>query len=208
LPNSSILLACKSILLLFGEPGTGKSKLSLYLYNKINELDPSFISAKLIKGRPVLELLISDPLELIESEIDRRFMIYFDDIDLPSLKRDSENSNEFTSQIISLLLTATDGLIPQYNKFVITTNLKIHEIDDALLRPGRLFAALNLKPIPYELLKDYDEELAKLCKEKYPNKDKYTIAEITEINEILRKNTDYSFITRDDVLYKKKVTGF
>jgi len=198
----------ETILLLFGEPGTGKSKLSLYLFKKFCELSPSFKRAKLIKGLPVLELLISNPLELIESSNDNRYLIYFDDIDLPSLKRDTENANSLVTQFISLLLSATDGVLPQYNKFIITTNLKIHEIDDALLRPGRLFAAINLKPIPYEALKDYNEDIAKLCKEKYPNKSEYTIAEITDLINEKQKNINYGFITRDAVLYEKRVTGF
>ena len=198
----------ETILLLFGDPGTGKSKLSLYLLKKFFELNSDFKKAKLIKGIPILELLISNPIELIESSSDDRSLIYFDDIDLPSLKRDTENTNSLSTQFVSLLLSATDGVLPQYNKFVITTNLKIHEIDDALLRPGRLFAAINLKPIPFELLRDYDREIAYLCKEKYPNKSEFTIAEIADLINEKTKNISHNFVTRNDVLYEKRISGF
>lgn len=166
----------ENILLLVGEPGLGKSKMSTLAlkhafknpdklpYDKLKDnpaLDNQFISVVYVKSTDVL---VNDKFwrELEKHEAD--FCI-IDDLDYMLTKRDSEvttaedqKKNDFLNQFLSF----TDGVEKHKTKFIITTNQKYDDIDSALLRKGRLFDILELRQLDkYEALEIWkDNELA------------------------------------------------
>ncbi|MCI0377158.1 MAG: ATP-binding protein [Gemmataceae bacterium] len=80
--------------------------------------------------------------------VQRRGVIFFDDMDLAL--RDRDKVNETDDQ--SIFLTALDGIqIKEGMAFVFTTNCPLDLIDRAFKRPGRIDLALNFQPPSAEL---------------------------------------------------------
>lgn len=151
----------ENILLLVGEPGLGKSKMSTLAmrhalenpdklpYDKLADnpaLENQFISVVYVKSTDVL---INDKFwrDLSKMQAD---MCIIDDLDYMLTKRDSEvmsiddaKKNDFLNQFLSF----TDGVEKHKTKFIITTNQKYNDIDVALLRKGRLFDILELRQL-------------------------------------------------------------
>lgn len=164
----------ENILLLVGEPGLGKSKMSTLAlkhayensdklpYDKL-EINPAlenqFVSIVYVKSTDVL---VNDKFwrELSKLQAD---ICIIDDLDYMLTKRDSEvqsiddaKKNDFLNQFLSF----TDGVEKTKTKFIITTNQKYNDIDTALLRKGRLFDILELRALTineaFEIWKDND----------------------------------------------------
>lgn len=151
----------ENILLVVGEPGLGKSKLSSLMlkfafenpdvlpYDKLKDnpgLDKQFISVGYIKST---DILANDKLWR-NLETNQHDFIIMDDLDYMLTKRDSEvtssddkTKNDFLNQFLSF----TDGVEKNKTKFIITTNQKYSDIDSALLRKGRLFDILELRKL-------------------------------------------------------------
>ena len=151
----------ENILLLVGEPGLGKSKMSTLAlkhafhnpdklpYDKLKDnpaLDNQFISVVYVKSTDVL---VNDRFwrELSKLQAD---ICIIDDLDYMLTKRDAEvtsaddqKKNDFLNQFLSF----TDGVEKYKTKFIITTNQKYDDIDSALLRKGRLFDILELRKL-------------------------------------------------------------
>ena len=146
----------ENILLLVGESGLGKSKLSTLalkymldnpdkVLDKIKQNDDNIIHMTYVKSNDVLakdsfwvDLVSGDPTSLV----------IIDDLDYMLTKRDAEvmssddtKKNSFINQFLSF----TDGVIKNKTKFIITTNQPYDNIDSALLRKGRLFDILELR---------------------------------------------------------------
>ena len=142
------------------------------------------------------------------SVLERRIFV-FDDFDYTVLKR---GVNSEIDNLVNYLLSITDGSVPQYNKFVITSNRSIDDIDEAFLRPGRLFAIIELQKIDIDELHNYDKTLAEECKKVYKNKNKLSLAEINRVRLALnRKKKLNDFATKQNVvktLINTKKIGF
>lgn len=148
----------ENILLLVGESGLGKSKLSTLalkymlenpdkVLSKIKQNDDNVINIAYVKSNDVLakdsfwvNLVNGDPVSLV----------IIDDLDYMLTKRDAEvmssddaKKNSFINQFLSF----TDGMIKNKTKFIITTNQPYDNIDSALLRKGRLFDILELRKL-------------------------------------------------------------
>lgn len=166
----------ENILLLVGEPGLGKSKMSTIAlkhafenadklpYDKLElnaALENQFISVVYVKSTDVLT---NDKFWRNMSSLQADFCI-IDDLDYMLTKRDAEvttsddaKKNEFLNQFLSY----TDGVEKFKTKFIITTNQKYSDIDSALLRKGRLFDILELRPLTQpEALVIWKENLLK-----------------------------------------------
>ena len=78
---------------------------------------------------------------------------------------------------VSVMLNLGDGILGKLLdvRIVATTNAHRQELDEAIMRPGRLSASVAVGPVPYEKAKAIFERLApgKELKEKA-----YTLAEI------------------------------
>lgn len=70
--------------------------------------------------------------------------IILDDIYLTA--RDETQEDGFVSQLLSY----SDGLMPSSTKFLISSNNEDYQIDNAILRAGRLFESLDLIPLTKE----------------------------------------------------------
>jgi hypothetical protein len=129
------------IILLHGEPGTGKTTYIKHLICKFNDkefifvqndfvrdlLKPSFVSF-LLQNKDVT-LIIEDAEKVVVSR---------------------ENSTE--DSVVSTILQLTDGLFSDYLniKIICTFNTDIDRIDKALMRKGRMVAKYNFKPLSDE----------------------------------------------------------
>lgn len=151
----------ENILLLVGEPGLGKSKMSTLAlkhafknpdklpYDKLAEnpaLDNQFITVVYVKSTDVL---VNDKFWRELEKHDADFCI-IDDLDYMLTKRDAEVTNadeQKKNDFLNQFLSFTDGVEKHKTKFIITTNQKYDEIDSALLRKGRLFDILELRQL-------------------------------------------------------------
>lgn len=126
--------ARENILILYGEPGVGKT---------------SFIKYLVATGGYENVAYIKDPVlfsngELWTSLLDEDYdLVIFDDVDDLFQNRKKNKDAPFVSQLLSF----SDGLIRLKTKVIITTNQELTEIDPALRRPGRCFDFLVLPPL-------------------------------------------------------------
>lgn len=163
------LLSKDKMLILGGEPGTGKTKIIdlLFKYSINNtsllghkeESDKGItITAAYIKNTDILSV---DALwsHLNTSSYD---FIILDDMDNMLTDRDTtvtSSSDELRKKFISQFLSFTDGLFNKKTKFIITTNQSINTVDKALLRKGRCFDILTfrkLKKSEYKVICEND----------------------------------------------------
>ena len=127
-----------SILLLSGEPGTGKTALlKMLMASHANTV--AYIKDVSLLKRPDFWNGVKDSK-----------MIILDDIDTSLRQREGGNEEG----VVNHLLSVTDGIFKKVPKVVITTNLPIDEIDTALIREGRCFDVLRLRPLTREEASD------------------------------------------------------
>ncbi len=126
------------IILLHGKPGTGKTSYVRYL---IKSLD------KLIIYIPLhLMDILSDPgfLEFM-ANYDKSILIIEDCEDMLRPRQDTQ----FTNQSLTNLLNLGDGLLSDALciKVICTFNADLHDIDQAILRKGRMIARYEFKEL-------------------------------------------------------------
>lgn len=154
----------ENILLVVGEPGLGKSKLSTAAlkfaienseflpYDKMADnpnQESQYVSAAFVKSP---EVLADDTFwrTLEKQAVD--FCI-IDDLDYMLTKRDTEvtsHDDAVKNAFLNQFLSFTDGVEKNNTKFIITTNQSFDDIDTALLRKGRLFDILELRKLKNE----------------------------------------------------------
>lgn len=122
--------------LLYGPPGTGKSKLLRAVAQESGAYiltinGPSIVSKFLGETESALRKVFEEAKECQPS------IILIDEIDSLVPKRDSDDSGEAESRLVSTLLTLMDGIDPQSHVIVIGATNRINSIDPALRRPGR-----------------------------------------------------------------------
>ena len=154
------ILSENNILLLCGVAGGGKTELgNLYmkfllkssLFREKIESSPDEsldIKVAYIKNEKILS---TDQFWLTLQE-DRYDLVFLDDLDyglLPRTQEISSSEDIDKNKFISNLLSFTDGIFEssQTTKFIITTNREVGDIDSAILRKGRTFDILNLRPL-------------------------------------------------------------
>lgn len=133
------LAARESILILQGPPGTGKTRLVRAILAAISRRKGTSANVLYTADRHALE---SDRifLQFITGEHDA-FVI--EDADHVLMSRSSGNED------VHRFLAVADGVVrAQGRKILFTTNLpNVHDIDDALLRPGRCFGNVRTRPL-------------------------------------------------------------
>jgi len=197
--SESFLKSPQSILLIFGEPGTGKSKLIQYILGKSPQVFRRKVNVLIMKG---IEN-IKDSADSISVYLDNDIVV-LDDFDFVSLKRDG---NDEISSVISTILSATDGFLPKRAKIIISTNKTFKEIDPALLRPSRLFDVLELKPIPKEHFENVCKKYPQLSPglKAFNGKRELKVAEILDF--ITRSKTVKNYL-KDSSVSKKEWKHF
>lgn len=126
------------IILLYGDPGTGKTHYIQSLFHELPEKDFTIISSQLLQ-----QLSYDDCVNFFDENKNQIFVLE-DCEDIIS------DSNSRTSALITLL-NLSDGIIGRNAKckFICTFNTNISNIDKALLRKGRLkykYEFKNLTP--------------------------------------------------------------
>lgn len=120
--------------------------------------------------------------------VQRRGVIFFDDMDLAL--RDRDRADETEDQAV--FLTALDGIeIKEGVVFVFTTNCRLDLIDRAFKRPGRIDVALHFEPPDAELRgrlvgRWHPDILAQLdMDDAVADTDGFSFAEIEELRNLL-----------------------
>jgi len=138
----------KGLVLLHGNAGTGKTTYIRYLIHQLKK--------RVIYIPPSMTNVISDP-SLIKSFLEwSNSILVIEDAENVLMKR-TQNSTQAVSNILNL----TDGLLSDCAniQIVATFNTDVLNIDEALLRKGRLIAKYEFKPLSEDRVKILSKKL-------------------------------------------------
>ncbi len=167
----------KGIILLHGEPGTGKTSYIKYLTKLIKEKDILFIP-------PSMAEMLSEP-NIIPFLMDHRNTILIIE-DAERVISDREGNGSAAG--VSNLLNLTDGILGDcLNIQVIATfNMKRERIDQALLRKGRLIVEHKFEKLTLE----ETNKLLKHLKKDYVSSEGMVLADIYNVDVEVHKSSD------------------
>jgi AAA family ATPase len=161
--------------LLHGPPGTGKTMLLRAVAAETNAHvltinGPSIVSKYLGETESALRGIFAEAVQYQPA------IIFIDEIDALVPKRDSDESGEAESRVVSTLLTLMDGMGAGGQVVVVGATNRPNSIDPALRRPGRFgqeleigipdaegrldILRLMLRDMPHELTEENIVELA------------------------------------------------
>jgi hypothetical protein len=129
------------MILLHGEPGTGKTTYIKHLISKFKDKKFIFIQNDFVK-----ELLKPSFVTFLLQNKDA--LIIIEDAEKVVVARESSTDES----VVSTLLQLTDGLFSDFLniKIICTFNTNLERIDKALLRKGRMIAKYNFMPLSAE----------------------------------------------------------
>lgn len=134
-------LLYKTGILLYGEPGTGKSSLVKALATKYNR---SIINVNMSNIKNIDLNRLTQSINVDES---RKYIILLEDIDTLFLNRVNKDIDKEDQCVINKLLQFLDSNTSPNNViFIATTNHK-ERLDEALLREGRFDLKVEIKPL-------------------------------------------------------------
>lgn len=137
--NRNILY--KTGILLYGNPGTGKSSLVNALANRYDR-DIINVVVNSIKNMDLIELTNGINADTLEN-----YIVLFEDIDTLFLNRENDVIDKDDNATINKLLQFLDSNSSPTNVIFIATTNYINRLDSALLRDGRFDLKLNIAEI-------------------------------------------------------------
>lgn len=164
------------ICILNGEPGTGKTHL---VRSILSQLDSVFliVPSNLIDSLDKPEFM---PLLLnIKNEHEKPIIMIIEDGDVCLVPRKNDNISA-----VSALLNLSDGILGSIIdiKMIISTNAEIRDMDQAIMRPGRLCKNITVGPLPYEQANKVYQRITSDDTAHLPFKKYYTLAEIYNLH--------------------------
>jgi hypothetical protein len=166
----------KGIILLHGDPGTGKTSYIKYLTTLIKEKDILFIP-------PSMAEMLSEP-SIIPFLMDHKnSILIIEDAERVISDREGNGSPAGVSNILNL----TDGILGDCLsiQIVATFNMKREKIDQALLRKGRLIAEHKFEKLTVE----ESNKLLKHIKKDHKVSEGLTLADIYNIDVEVHRPT-------------------
>lgn len=173
--NAIIRTDKAGLIMLYGKPGTGKTSLVKSLINDNRETNFIFVDASVCES-------ISDGLFLEFLQENKNAVIVFEDCE--KLLRSRENGS---NESIGTILNLTDGIIAESMKikFICTFNCNLDEVDEALLRKGRLSLKYEFKELSLEktkaIYKDATEPMTLADAHNALNKNDFSIKKTKKI---------------------------
>lgn len=130
-------------LLLYGPPGCSKT---LSAQAMATESSFNFFA---VKGAELLNMYVGESERAVRELFTRArsstpCILFFDEFDSIAPRRDGAASSGAGTRVVNALLTELDGARDRAGIFVIGTTNRPDQIDDAILRPGRLSKQLFL----------------------------------------------------------------
>lgn len=132
-----------NVLILLGEPGTGKSSLIREILNKTKNNIYVTYDENLIKSEGLYVQFLSDVL----NTDGQNGILVLEDADIVLMDRENHGNSA-----MSKLLNLSDGIIDSVDtKIIFTANLEnMNEIDHALTRPGRCYDIVEFRKLTYD----------------------------------------------------------
>jgi vesicle-fusing ATPase len=185
-------------MLLYGPPGCGKTLIARQLGKALNSREPKIVNGPEILNRYIgaSEENIRDLFADAEKEQKEQgsnsmlHIIIFDEFDAICKKRGSNHSHGVNDQVVNQLLSKIDGVNSLNNVLIIGMTNRKDDIDDAILRPGRLevHVEINLpnKDGRLQILKIHTDEMRKSSDKRITNEC------IDNLDEIAEKAENYT----------------
>jgi ATPase family associated with various cellular activities (AAA) len=185
------------ICILNGEPGTGKTFL---IKNILQRMDVVFliVPSNLIDSLDKPEFM---PLLInVKNDHEKAIVMIIEDGDACLVPRNGSNMST-----ISSLLNLSDGILGSIIdiKMIISTNAEIKEMDEAIMRPGRLCKNIHVGALPYEQANKRYQDLMKDSNVELEYKKFYTLAEVYD----LVNRVDSAPTSRHNINVKRQI-GF
>ncbi len=139
-------------ILLYGEPGNGKTHIARAIAGEANAAFFSCSAAELVtvwqgSGPRNIQNLFKQAYNAVNSGAYNIAIIFIDEIDAIGASRTSSLTNTSEANTLRQLLTEMDGFIQHPNCFVIGATNKPEMLDRALTRTGRLDQHIHI-PLP------------------------------------------------------------
>ncbi|MCE9533190.1 MAG: ATP-binding protein [Planctomycetes bacterium] len=133
--------------LLMGPPGNGKTSACRYIWQECRRRRWEW---RLVTPDSYRQARSSDSIEELFS-VDRRGIVFFDDMDIALRDRDTVHETEDQAVFLSALdgISVNEGVV-----FVFTTNCSLDLIDRAFKRPGRIDLVLHFDAPTAELRRE------------------------------------------------------
>lgn len=214
----------ENIMVLYGEPGTGKTRaVNLFLkflmenpqicldrkmndndYEDSDDEESVMLNVAYIKNEDVLS---ED--SFWERISNRNFAVVFlDDADycLTSRKNQVSTQQDISkNKFLSQLLSYTDGIVRNNTKFIITTNIEMSDIDAAVLRKGRTFEILRLRKLKrqeaIEIWKSYE-----LSESVFPFDSSFKEITASDLGSEISKYTNDKMSSRKKYIFEEGIS--